>query len=273
MKTLLDGREIRLQRLMGDGRAVIIACDHGLFDGPIPAMEDLPETVEKINPVVDAVLLSPGMIRHCSSIFAGTRRPLAIARLNWNTVYCFKFDYRMAKSVYSYAPEEAVREGMDIALVSLTLLTGDEQRDAANVEVFSKLTNACHRMGIPVIGEYFPTGHADMSPQQLHEDVLVGSRIVAELGADAIKTFHTCDFEAVTRSCPVPVLGLGAEKLPTQREALELAAKEVAAGAGGVVFGRNAIQVSDPHAFQAALCDVVKRKEKVEDVVSKYNLK
>ena len=40
--------------------------------------------------------------------------------------------------------------------------------------------------------------------------------------------------------------------------ALKLAAAEVAAGAGGVVFGRNAIQVADPHAFQAALCDVVK---------------
>ena len=30
-------------------------------------------------------------------------------------------------------------DGMDIALVSLTLQTGDEQRDAANVEVFGKL--------------------------------------------------------------------------------------------------------------------------------------
>ncbi len=254
----MDARELRLKRLFGDDRAVIIAIDHGMFDGPIPAMEDLPATARKINPVVDGVLLAPGMLRHCGGIFAGRRRPLAVVRLNWNSVYCFHWNYRAAPSVFCCEVEDALREGMDIALVSLTLQTGDEPRDAANVEVFSRLTNRCHALGIPVIGEYFPTGHLDMTPAQLHESVRIGSRIVAELGADAIKTFHTCDFKAVTGTCPVPVLGLGAEKLPTPLAALELAAAEVAAGAGGVVFGRNAIQVPDPHGFQAALCDVVR---------------
>jgi DhnA family fructose-bisphosphate aldolase class Ia len=270
---MLDGRGIRLQRLMGDGRCVIVAVDHGLFDGPIPGMEDLPATAAKINPIVDAVLLAPGMLRHCSGIFAGVKRPLAMVRLNWNTVYCFKLAYLGAKSVYAYEPLDALREGMDVALVSLTLRTGDEQRDAVNVEVFSKLTNACHAMGIPVVGEYFPTGHAAMSPAQLHEDVLMGSRIVAELGADAIKTFHTRDFKAVTATCPVPVFGLGAEKLPTERDALRLAQQEVEEGASGVVFGRNAIQVADPSKFQVALCEVVKHGKTAEDVCRDYQLK
>jgi DhnA family fructose-bisphosphate aldolase class Ia len=156
--------------------------------------------------------------------------------------------------------------------VSLTLQTGDEERDAANVEVFSRLTAQCHALGIPVIGEYFPIGHLTMTAEQLHESVLVGARITAELGADAIKTFNTCDFRAVTRSCPVPVLGLGAEKLPTQRDALRLAAAEVAAGAGGVVFGRNAIQVPNPQAFQAALCRVVRDGADPDAMVSDYKL-
>ena len=71
----MDGREIRLKRLLGNGRAVIVAIDHGMFDGPIPAMEDLPATAAKINPTVDAVLLAPGMLRHCHSIFAGRKTP------------------------------------------------------------------------------------------------------------------------------------------------------------------------------------------------------
>jgi DhnA family fructose-bisphosphate aldolase class Ia len=269
----MDGREIRLRRLLGDGRCVIIAMDHGLFDGPITGMERLPATARKINPAVDAVLLAPGMLRHCAEAFAHPKRPLAAVRLNWNTVYCFKLGYRRAKSVYCYQPEDALAEGMDIALVSLTLRTGDEDRDAANVEVFARLTAACHRLGVPVIGEYFPTGHAEMTPAQLHEDVLMGSRIVAELGADVIKTFFTCDFRAVTRSCPVGVLGLGAEKLPTERDALLLARAEVAGGAAGVVFGRNALQVRDPQAFQAALCDVVKRGVDVERAMKEHGLK
>jgi DhnA family fructose-bisphosphate aldolase class Ia len=269
----LSGRDIRLQRLLGDGRGVIIAIDHGLFDGPIAGMEDLPATAQKINPEVDAVLLAPGMLRHCGEIFARPKRPLSVVRLNWNTVYCFSYGYKLARSVPCYSPESALREGMDIALVSLTLKTGDEERDAENVDIFAKLTNRCHDLGIPVIGEYFPNAHDQMTPDELHEDVMIGSRIITELGADAIKTFYTNDFTKVTGSCPVATLALGAEKLPTQRDALELAASEVAGGAGGVVFGRNAIQVPDPFAFQAALCEVVKREVPVDEVIKKYNLK
>lgn len=268
----MNGIEIRLKRLMGQGKSVIIAIDHGLFDGPIPAMEVLPKTAEKINPDVDGVLLAPGMIKHCGHIFAGYKRPLAVVRLNWNTVYCFGWNYLKAKSVYSYRPEEALREGMDIALVSLTLQTGCEERDAHNVEVFSNLCNECHKLGIPVIGEYFPTGHLKMTAQQLHENVKVGSRIVAELGADAIKTFNTYRFSEVTETCPVPVFGLGAEKLPTQKDALQLAYDEIKAGAGGVVFGRNAIQVPDPFKFQQALCDVVRNLKSPQKAVKEYEL-
>jgi len=269
---VLDGRELRLQRLVGDGRAVIIAIDHGLFDGPIPAMEDLPKTVEKINPQVDAVLLSPGMLRHCQAIFARPKRPLAVVRLNWNTVYCFGLGYREATSVCAADAESGLREGMDIALVSLTLETGSERRDAENVEIFAKLTSDCHRLGIAVIGEYFPNESDKLAPAEMHEKVLLGSRIVAELGADAIKTFYTHRFADVTASCPVPVFGLGAERLPTQREALELAAREVADGARGVVFGRNAIQVPSPFDFQAALCAVVKQGKAVDDAVREHGL-
>jgi DhnA family fructose-bisphosphate aldolase class Ia len=251
---------------------VIVAIDHGLFDGPISGMEDLPATAAKINPAVDAVLLAPGMLRHCGAVFAGSKRPLAVVRLNWNTVYCFKFGYTAAESVFCFDPPDALREGMDIALVSLTLRTGDERRDARNVEVFSRLTGACHALGIPVIGEYFPTGHAAMTPQQLHDDVAIGARIVAELGTDAIKTFYTHDFKAVVAASPVPIFGLGAERLPTPRDALMLAQRQIEDGASGVVFGRNAIQVADPFKFQAALCEVVKRGKRADAVCREYEL-
>lgn len=268
----MDGKTMRLRRLMGRDKSVIIAFDHGLFDGPVAGMENLPQTASKINPQVDAVLLAPGMLPHCAECFAGSKRPLAMVRLNWNTVYCFGYGYRKARSVYSYGPEDALRAGMDIALVSLTLETGDEDRDAHNVEVYSRLVNACHRLGIPVVGEYFPTAHEQMSPETLHKSVRTGSRIAAEIGADAIKTFHTHRFSEVASSCPVPVFVLGAEKLPTQAQALQLAARGIADGAGGVVFGRNAIQVPDPFAFQAALCDVVHRGASVSDACHAHGL-
>jgi DhnA family fructose-bisphosphate aldolase class Ia len=70
----------------------------------------------------------------------------------------------------------------------------------------------------------------------------------------------------------VPVFGLGAERLPTQQDALALAEREVTEGAGGVVFGRNSIQVPDPSAFQAALCDVVKKGKTAVDACREHQL-
>ena len=62
---------------------------------------------------------------------------------------------------------------------------------------------------------------------ELHKKVHASCRILADLGADLIKTFYTHDFKKVTQRMSVPVLGLGAEKIPTDREALQLAADEI----------------------------------------------
>ncbi len=49
----MNGRELRMDKLFSRGEnAVVIAVDHGYMDGPIPGMENLPETVRKIDPAV-----------------------------------------------------------------------------------------------------------------------------------------------------------------------------------------------------------------------------
>lgn len=264
---------IKTNRLLSLEKAVIIACDHGEFDGPIPGMVNFSETISKINKEVDGVLMSPGMIRHTGNYFAAKDAPLIIGRLNWNTVYCFHWNYREAVSVEAFSPEEAAFLGVAVALVSLTLKTGDEERDARNVEIFRKTVAECHRIGMPVIGEYFPAASDKLSPEELHRQVEIGCRISAEIGADMIKTFYTRKFSEVVAGCPVPIFALGAEKLPTQFEALELARREISEGARGVVFGRNALQVKNPSAFQSALCEVVRNGTSPKEALQKYGLK
>lgn len=265
------GKDIRLGKLFNKGEnAVVVAIDHGMFDGPIPGMIDLIATVNKINPCVDAVLLSTGMLRHTRDAFSYKGAPIPIVRINWSTVYCFHWKYNEAATVISAQVKDAVAAGAEIVLVSLTLQTGSEERDAKNVEIYCQLANEATTLGVPVVGEFFPP-HADkLTPDELHQKVYASCRILSELGTDLIKTFYTNDFKKVVQSVPVPILGLGAEKKPTPREALQLAADEIRDGARGVVFGRNAIQVKDPFSFQAALCDVVKGKLTVEDAIKHY---
>lgn len=197
---------------------------------------------------------------------------MPIIRLNWSSVYCFHWNYNTAYTVLAQTVEEAVANGTEMVLASLTLQTGSEENDSKNVELYSRLVNAADKLGIPVIGEYFPTHSGTISAEQMHEQVYTSCRILSELGCDMIKTFYTHDFKKVTESCPVPVLGLGADKKPTQLEALQLASDEIRDGARGVVFGRNSIQVPNPSLFQQALCEVVKKGISAEEAVRKYSL-
>ncbi len=269
----MNGKDLRLEKLFSKGEnAVIIAIDHGMFDGPIPGMIDLRKTAKKINPCVDGVLVSPGMLRHLRHAFNYKGAPMPIVRLNWSSVYCFHWNYNNAYTVLAQTVEEAVANGAECVLVSLTLQTGDEKNDTRNVEVYSRLVNSAAKMGIPVVGEYFPVNSGTISKEEMHEQVFTSCRILSELGCDMIKTFYTHDFKKITEGCPVPVFGLGAEKTPLQIQALQLAADEISDGARGVVFGRNAIQVKDPFTFQAALCEVVKNNLSPLEALEKYKL-
>ena len=267
----MTGRDIRLNKLFSQSEhAVIIAVDHGYMDGPIPGMVDLRETVAKIDSCVDGILLSPGMLKHIGHAFAYKGAPIPIVRLNWSTVFCFEWDYRQARSVKAFSVRDAVELGAEMVLISLTLQTGDERQDAQNVALFAELCNEARQLGIPVIGECFPNDSARLSPEQMHDIVLRSCRILAELGADVIKTFHTHKFPEVVAGCPLPILGLGGSKTPHVLDSLRLAQKEIADGASGVVFGRNATQIDNPIGYQKALVEVVKRGMDPEAALKRY---
>lgn len=269
----MSGKEIRMQKLFNKGEnAVIIAADHGYMDGPIPGMENMPETIKKIDSCVDAILLSPGMVKNVKDAFNYKGAPLAVVRLNWSTVFCFEWGYKMSKTAFAFSPKDALALGADIVLVSLTLKTGDEANDARNVEIFSKLCNEAREYGLPVIGECFPNDSDNISEEEMHDQVLRGTRILAELGADMIKTFYTYKFKDVVNGCPLPILGLGGHTTPNPVDSLILAQREIEDGCKGVVFGRNAIQRPDPIAYQKALCEVVKHNLDPVEAVKKFKL-
>ncbi len=255
----MEGHYIRLNRLFTQGKnAVIVAVDHGEFFGPTPGIINLPEVIETVV-AADAILLSPGMLGHCGRAFDYRGAPMAIVRLNWSTVFCEQWGYSQANTAKVITPQEALALAADICLASLTLNTGDEGRDRDNVALFAELATQKRAAGIPMIGEFFPRETAGKKPEELHDLVRCGCRMLAELGADAIKTFYTGPrFDEVTEGCPVPVFALGAEKTPRPIDALTLAHDAVTRGARGVVFGRNVIQADSPEVFLGALRSVVK---------------
>ena len=267
------GESVRLARLFDGGQnAVVVAIDHGLYMGPLPGLTNPAEAVSRIGGA-DAILLTSGMAQHCQAAFSRRGAPAMILRMNWASNYVSPWNYKHSHSVPMLSVDDAVAQGADIVLASLTLRNPDEAEDSGNVEVFSQFVAAKRALGIPLIGEVFPTGGDDAHPDDLQEAVLVGCRVITELGADAIKTFYTgAGFEKVTASTPVPVLALGAKKTPHEIDALRLAATATGAGARGVVFGRNVVQAKSPERFLDALKQVVKTGMTPEKAAKEFGL-
>jgi len=256
---LSSGEEVRLARLFdGSENAVIAAVDHGLYNGPLPGFNDLPATLGRLQRA-DAILMSPGMAVHARDAFKRRGAPALIIRLNWGTQYATQWDYSESRSVPMISATDAVALGADIVLVGMSIRTGSEAVDAENVEVVARAVADKRRVGVPIVGEVYPAGHEDMTPQERQEQIAVGCRIVAEIGVDVVKTFFTGDgFAEIVAATPIPVFALGSKKLPRESDALELAAAAMRTGARGVVFGRNLVQASDPEKFMEALRAVVK---------------
>jgi DhnA family fructose-bisphosphate aldolase class Ia len=267
------GESVRLARLFSDGKnAVVIAVDHGLYFGPLPGLINVPAVIDKVAGA-DAILTGPAMPSYISSVFSRRNAPLSIIRLNWAPNYAAQWNYVHSHSVKMVTVAEAVAQGADIVLGSLTMKNPEEAEDAQNVEIFCQCVSEKRALGVPLVGEFYPTSGDDKTPEELQDEIFVGCRMIAEMGADLVKTFYTGKgFSKITAACPVPVLALGAKKLPKESDALSLAAEAIAAGARGIVFGRNVFQSKDPVRLLDALKEVVKEFKAPDTIAQKYKL-
>lgn len=269
----METRNLILSRFFSTGPAIVIAFDHGMFDGPIEGVDNVAEIPGKIFSEVDAVLMSPGMLRDIGLKLCGHRSsPIPIVRINWSTIYCFSWDYHSGDTVAAFTPKHALKIGAQIVLISLSMQTGSQERDAKNIEVFTELCSQSHELGLPVIGEYFPINDENMNDAQMHSEIKIGCRILYELGADAIKTFYTKNFEKVAAGCPTPILTLGGKRLASDVDALKFAQQQIKSGAAGIVFGRNVIQSKKPIELQKALLEVLKQNVSPKEAAKKYAL-
>lgn len=262
----MTGSEIRMSRLLQKGRnAVVVAVDHGEFFGPLPGLEDLPSAVGRLSEA-DGILMAPGMVSHCRATFFGKKAPALVVRMNWASSYAFQWNYNESHHAPVVPPDEVLALGADFGLASCVLKTGSEGVDADNIRVFAEIMRAKRHAGLPVVGEYYPVHRERLDEKQLHEQVAVACRVMAELGADAVKTFYTGKrFREIVAAVPIPVLVLGADKTATELAALELAGAAVQDGARGVFFGRNVVQSSDPARFLKALKRVVTKGAAASD--------
>jgi len=253
------GMRNRLARLFrpDSGRTVMLAIDHGYFQGPTSGLERVDLTIVPIAPYADALMLTRGMLR--STIPAAHRGGIVIRASGGPSILKELSDERTALDL-----DDAVR--MNAHAVAVQVFVGGEH-ETQSVQNMTRLVDAGYRVGVPVIGV------TAVGRELVRDDRYLGlaTRMCAELGAQVVKTYY-CEtgFGRVTAGCPVPIVMAGGKKLP-ELEALTMAYRAIEEGAAGVDMGRNIFQSASPSGMIQAVNKVVHEAMKPKEALEVYN--
>ena len=231
----------RLHHIFGrDGRAVVVAMD-GARNGPTRGLENAAEAVGRVvDGGVDAILTTFGMARAVANVLGGTGLIMALDSEG---------------PIADYGVENALRYGADA--VELKVFPGNPQE--TKIGDLRRLAARCAEWGMPLLAEPIPVSFQETSAHTV-ENVGKAARIAAESGADFVKVHYVgpvASYRQVTDACYVPVLVLGGPAKDDPRDALQMAADALEAGAHGVVFGRNIVTHPRPDRMAAALGEII----------------
>ncbi|MFH1371482.1 MAG: 3-hydroxy-5-phosphonooxypentane-2,4-dione thiolase [Planctomycetota bacterium] len=252
------GMKNRLARIFNpdSGNTVMLAIDHGYFQGPTTGLERIDLTIVPIMPYADALMMTRGILR--TSVPPSITKPIVLRCSGGPSILKELSDEYLAVDI-----EDAIR--MNVAAITLQVFIGGEF-ESRSVHNLTKLVDMGMRYGIPT-----------MAVTAVGKDMVrdakyfrLACRICAELGANIVKTYYVPeDFDTVTSSCPVPIVMAGGKKIP-ELDALTMAYNAIQGGACGVDMGRNIFQSDAPKAMMQAIAKVVHEKMKPKDALELY---
>lgn len=239
------GMKDRLSRIFNpkSGRTVMLAFDHGYIMGPTAGLERLDLAIPPLAEYADVLMATRGAIRTC--VPPTYNKAIALRCTTDTSVLHEDLSY----GHIGVDVEDAIR--LNASCIVVQNFVGSKNE----VGSFKNLTNmvdAGMRFGIPVMGVTAVGKEMERTKRYFQ----LATRILAELGANIIKTYYCEGFEEVTSACPVPIVIAGGKKLP-EKEALGMAHNAIADGAAGVDMGRNIFQAESPVAMLKAVRSVV----------------
>ena len=252
------GMQHRLARIFRpeDGRTVMLAIDHGYFQGPTSGLERIDLDVLPLVPHADALMVTRGVLR--SVVPPAMQQGFVVRASGGPSILKELSNEEIAIDI-----DDAARLGA--AGMAVQVFIGGEF-ETQSVHNMTRLVDVGLRSGIPVLG-------VTAVGRELVRDARylgLATRIIAELGAQVVKTYF-CDegFERVVAGCPVPIIMAGGKKLP-ELEALTMARRAIDAGAAGVDMGRNIFQSNAPIAMIKAVSAVVHEGASAADANDLY---
>ncbi len=252
------GMQNRLGRIFNEksGRTVMLAFDHGYFQGPTTGLERMDLTIVPLMEHADVLMCTRGALR--SIVPAATQKPIVLRCSGGQSILSELSNETIAVNI-----EDAIR--LNAAAITTQIYIGAEY-EHKSIENLIKLIDTGNRYGIPTLAV---TGvGADMKRDLRYFSL--ATRIAAELGSHYVKSyFFEKGFEKVCAGCPVPIVIAGGKKLP-ELDALTMAYKAIDQGAAGVDMGRNIFQADSPVAMIQAVGAVVHQNMRPKKAMEFY---
>lgn len=272
MQDMKLGKQLRRRRIMGRGRTVIVAMDHGIAAGMVRGLENPLAVVKTVARAgADGILVTPGVLE---SVADEVGSLAILLRIDGCVSPHGSGPMRLFSGI-----EDAVAMGVDAVVMNATIGAPYESEELQKV---GSIATEGRRWGMPVVAEILSqrmmANHMDMTgagketlPSDIGDDVSMACRFGVELGADAIKTRYSGDIESFRKvvACtdrPILVAG-GPMRDSTLHSTLSLVDEVLQAGAGGVIFGRNIWQQPDPAEALRALCAMVHEDATIEEAL------
>jgi putative autoinducer-2 (AI-2) aldolase len=252
------GMQSRLARVFepGTNRTVMLAIDHGYFQGPTTGLERVDLSIVPLMRYADALMTTRGMVRSTVPPTSGV--PIVLRASGGPSIL-----KDLSNEHVALAMDDAVR--LNASAVAVQVFIGGEF-ETQSVHNMTRLVDEGLRHGIPVLAVTAVGRELTRDARYLRLAV----RICAELGAQVVKTYYCAeDFDTVTAACPVPVVMAGGKKLP-ELEALTMAYNAIEGGAAGVDMGRNIFQSDHPVAIIRAIRAVVHESAKPEAAYKQF---
>jgi len=252
------GMQNRLSRIFDpeSGRTVMLAIDHGYFQGPTTGLERVDVSIVPLLPHCDALMVTRGVLR--TMIPPSFRKGIVLRASGGPSLLKELSDEEIAVDA-----DEVCR--LHVAALAVQIFVGGSF-ETRSIHNMTRLVDLGNRLGVPV----FAVTAVGKEMVRDARYFRLACRMAAELGAHFVKTYYVPEgFETVTASCPVPIVMAGGKKLP-EIEALTMAHRAVQEGASGVDMGRNIFQSDAPAAMLQAVRKVVHENLKPKEAHDVY---
>ena len=252
------GMKNRLSRIFNPdtGRTLMLAIDHGYFQGPTTGLERIDLTIVPLMPYADALMLTRGILR--TTVPPSLTKPIVMRCSGGPSVLKELSNEELAVDI-----EDAIR--MNVSAITLQVFIGGEY-ETRSVHNMTRLVDMGMRYGMPTMA-------VTAVGKDMVRDVRyfrLACRICAELGCQFVKTYYVPEgFSTITSSCPVPIVMAGGKKIP-ELDALTMAYNAIQEGAAGVDMGRNIFQSDAPESMMQAVHKVVHENLKPKEAFDLY---